>query len=59
MRKYKVVTQLTSYVWADSPEDAAKFHDERIRREELSLEKHAKQETRLSRALGVKFLEAP
>lgn len=59
MRKYKVATQLTSYIWADSPEDAAKFHDERIRRNEISLEKDAKTETRFSRALGVKFIEAP
>lgn len=59
MKKYKVVTQLVSYVWADSPEDATKFHHERIRRGELSLEKHATQDTRPSRALGVQFLEAP
>lgn len=59
MRKYKVVTQLTSYVWAESPEDAAKYHEERIHRGQLSLEKDAKTDTGITRALGVKFLEAP
>ncbi len=59
MRKYKVVTQLTTYVWAESPEDAQKFHDERVRRGQITLERDAKTDTGLSRALGVKFLEAP
>ena len=59
MRKYKVSTEIVTYIWAESAEDAAKYQSELIEQEQLTLGKDAQQTVRFSRALGVKFLEAP
>ncbi|MBC2596269.1 hypothetical protein H5P28_18525 [Ruficoccus amylovorans] len=59
MRKYKVSTEIVTYIWAESPEDAAKYQSELITQEQLTLTRDAQQSVRFSRALGVKFLEAP
>lgn len=59
MRKFKVSTEIITYVWAESPEDAGKYQQELINQEQLTLEKDAEQSVRYSRALGVKFVEAP
>ena len=59
MRKYKVSTEIVTYIWAESAEDAAKYQSELIRQEQLTLAKDGQQNVRFSRALGVKFLEAP
>ncbi len=59
MRKFKVSTRITSYIWAESPEDACKYHLELLRKEKLTLAKNGVTVTKISRALGVPFLEAP
>ncbi|WP_309387437.1 hypothetical protein [Cerasicoccus frondis] len=59
MRKFKVVTRITNYVWAESPEDARKFHEDLIRKGKVTLEKDGETTVKFSRALGVQFLEAP
>jgi len=59
MRKFKVSTEIITYIWADSAEDAAKYQSELIKQEQLTLDKDAQQSVKFSRALGVKFLEAP
>lgn len=59
MRKFKVSTRITSYIWADSPEDAQRYHEELMQKEKITLAKNGVTETKFSRALGVPFLEAP
>ncbi|MGE9292341.1 MAG: hypothetical protein ACQKBW_01890 [Puniceicoccales bacterium] len=59
MRKFKVSTEIVTYIWAESSEDAAKYQSELINQEQLTLNKDGQQTVRFSRALGVKFLEAP
>ncbi len=58
-RKFKVTTRIVSYVWAESPEDAEKFQQQLIRKDQLSIEKNGETIVKYSRALGVPFLEAP
>ncbi|MGE9289361.1 MAG: hypothetical protein ACQKBT_00135 [Puniceicoccales bacterium] len=42
MRKFRVTTTVTKYYWADSREDASNFHEDRIRKGQLQLERDGK-----------------
>ncbi len=59
MRKFKVVTRITNYIWAESPDDAKKFHEDLVARGKITLEKDGQTVVKYSRALGVQFIEAP
>jgi len=59
MRKFKVVTRITNYIWAESPEDSRKFHEDLINKGKVTLQKDGETTVKFSRALGVQFLEAP
>lgn len=59
MRKFKVSTEIVTYIWAESPQDASKHQSNLIQQEQLTLGKDAQQTVKYSRALGVKFIEAP
>lgn len=59
MRKFKVVTRITNYIWAESPEDARRFHEDLINKGKVTLQKDGETTVKFSRALGVQFLEAP
>ena len=59
MRKFKVVTRITNYIWAESPDDAKRYHEELIAKGKITLEKDGQTAVKHSRALGVQFIEAP
>ncbi len=50
---------MTKYYWADSRPDAANFHDELIRRGQLSLEEHGKTESYFCFNALEKMIEVP
>lgn len=58
-RKYKVTTSVTSYMWAYSRDDAAKFQEELLRKEHIDIFSQGKTEVKLSFRGGKNFIYAP
>lgn len=59
MRRFRVVTRITQFIEAESPEDAAKYMDEMLQHNEVSLEKDGETVVRFSRRDDVTYKEAP
>jgi len=59
MRKFRVTTSVTKFYWADTRQDAANFHDERIRRGQLNLEDDGKTESFFCFNALEKMIEVP
>lgn len=59
MRKFRVTTSVTKYYWADSREDAANFHDEQIRRGQISIESDGKTNSYFCFNALEKMIEVP
>ena len=57
--KYKVTTSVTSYMWAYSRNDAAKFQEELLRKEHIDIFSQGQTDVKLSFRDGKNFIQAP
>ena len=58
-RKFKVITRIVQYMWAESRADAIKYQEELIQRGQLTFEKHAETEARFTFRGDNDWIEAP
>jgi len=58
-RKFKVTTSITNYYWANSREDAAKFQEELISRQQFTFEKNAKTNAKFCYNALSELIETP
>jgi len=58
-RKYKVITSVTSYMWAHSRDDAAKFQEELLRKEHIDIFSQGRTDVKFCFGGGKDFINAP
>ena len=58
-RKYKVISRIVTYMWAESRDDAIKYQEELLRKGELGFPDHCETDARFTIAQGMEFIHAP